>query len=490
MQALYDQVLPPNLTIDPTKKNANDGDPVELTPERVRKILNGQEIGEFYSNSSTLLRDFIVTEIEEKAISQYSLTVNLSLHHITDRPQDSFRIRIEPIGNVQDFEIGKPLRQPIKGTIVQTRKEKLRTELDAMRGVVRVKQDYLELNNNIKLPNPLEKVFDFLQEFIYFPAIGKIHGDLNLHNVLICRDNRTLNFIDFAKARLDHIAHDYLRLETEIVNKLIASLMVKEYANDVALFHSFYVNLHKASISQKEKVTLTDDWLKPELEKPFKILKVIRQEALRYSEGWQEYYTGLFLYLLGSLKFPNLAKDKAPLAKPLAMIGAATLLDLMDKGKPRDTVTPSWPLIPWGAFNPQVIQGMMQSVIGKVQIVPVKLGETVTVKVFSASTSKGETNPINITADSDKQISIQPGFEYLPGFPAKPIQGNMLLEKWPNGDHTWQFTLIDLTQKIPYNIEGVERLGAFDQTIIAAAWWVKHMAKGQPERTFLILVTW
>ncbi|NIP23206.1 MAG: hypothetical protein GWN55_13125, partial [Phycisphaerae bacterium] len=69
-------------------------------------------------------------------------------------------------------------------------------------------------------------------------------------------------------------------------------------------------------------------------ERTFTILKTIRETArplLYQSKNWQEYYNGLFIYLLGSLRFGDLDKmDTAPQPKQLAFWGAATILGLME----------------------------------------------------------------------------------------------------------------------------------------------------------------
>jgi hypothetical protein len=53
---------------------------------------------------------------------------------------------------------------------------------------------------------------------------------------------------------------------------------------------------------------------------------------LLYQPGsWQEYYYGLFIYLLGSLRFGDLDRmATAPRPKQLAFWGAASILDLME----------------------------------------------------------------------------------------------------------------------------------------------------------------
>ena len=92
---------------------------------------------------------------------------------------------------------------------------------------------------------------------------------------------------------------------------------------------SFYEQLHCA-------VLYPDQISAPAgLEKPFAILLLIRQTAKRYlfePDDWSEYFYGLALYLLGSLRYPHL--DKIPGAKAVAFWGTAVTLKLLQSAPP------------------------------------------------------------------------------------------------------------------------------------------------------------
>ena len=123
-----------------------------------------------------------------------------------------------------------------------------------------------------------------------------------------------------------------LRLETEVVTKLLS---VALYQAELSLhtIPSFYYRLHQATASPDATEASTP--LHPALEKPFIIIGTIRQEARKHlfdRSDWSEYYQGLTLYLLGALKFNNLAAmPEHPVPKLVAFWAAATVIDLLQR---------------------------------------------------------------------------------------------------------------------------------------------------------------
>jgi hypothetical protein len=137
---------------------------------------------------------------------------------------------------------------------------------------------------------------------------------------------RDVRLIDFARARQDHVLHDLLRLETEVVTKLLPAALAKaDLPPETVVL--LYGQLHGA--------TLRSDpgQVHPALERSLAILHSIRQtvgDGLYDRDDPGEYYRCLIVYLVGALKFGNL--DAA--SKRVAFWGAAALADLADKPLP------------------------------------------------------------------------------------------------------------------------------------------------------------
>jgi hypothetical protein len=188
----------------------------------------------------------------------------------------------------------------------------------------------IPLSDGSTLPNPLSRLSAILNE-TRDVRVGQIHGDMNLENILVDPDVRDVSLIDFAEARRDYVLHDFLRLETEVLTKLLPEILARHDLPVGPTMASFYQQLHWTTF---QSGSLTPRPVHPALEKPLVILESIRQTARRYLFDFydpSEYYQGLTLYLLGALKFRNLTEaPEAPLPKQVAFWGAATLVKLLD----------------------------------------------------------------------------------------------------------------------------------------------------------------
>jgi hypothetical protein len=103
---------------------------------------------------------------------------------------------------------------------------------------------------------------------------------------------------------------------------------------------SFYLLLHDLALRPSAQLK-AGELPHSALEKPLMVLAAIRRTARKYllqPEHWTEYYQGLALYLLGSMKFGNLDRvPEAPLPKQVAFWGAAATLNLMENPSRPDT---------------------------------------------------------------------------------------------------------------------------------------------------------
>ena len=226
---------------------------------------------------------------------------------------------------------------PIEGVVTATRAELLRTlAQDALGQHVDLTADKLTLPAaSTSLPNPLILLPDILRTACEV-KVGTIHGDLNLENILVDPEARTVRLIDFALARQDHVLHDLLRLETGILTRLLPEELATAKVPPETI-HNLYVQLHGAALPAGQFGVPKQ--LDPALKKTFVILVTIRKIARHYlssPDDWGEYYQGLSLYLLGTLKFKNLDQ----LTKQIAFWGAATAQQLRQ-------VAPTYETISW-----------------------------------------------------------------------------------------------------------------------------------------------
>ncbi|MBI1879395.1 MAG: phosphotransferase, partial [Chloroflexi bacterium] len=314
MRADYDSLLPVNLVISPTSSPAV-GDPRLVEPDNLP--LSSTAAGEH-----VLLKDFVITEVDR---TRRQLTLNLP-PTLTGPPSVSYRLRLEDVLAIDRYRVGN-LVDSLHGLVKATRRDLLVAQAgQAMGQAVDLSAERLVLPGGLTLPNPLSAYQNMLDAFLMV-KISTIHGDLNLENILVDPMTSEINLIDFATVRQGHALHDLLRLETEVVTKLIPAALARANLLPEAI-HPFYEQLHAAMAYPNRFVS--PKLPHPDLAKPFAMLIAIRRMAgkcLFNSDNWTEYYQGLTLYLLGALKFKNL--DKIPKARQVAFWAAATLVDLL-----------------------------------------------------------------------------------------------------------------------------------------------------------------
>lgn len=304
LQSYYDSFLPVNLVIDS----------VPQPPTAAVHWLHPTTIHNHTARPGdhVLLSGFVVDRLSPE---QQRLTLDIP----AEQP-GAYRLHLCAIPDISTFEIGQVVHQPLAGVIRQTRHDQLLAQAQAAVGPgVDLTADTLALPPGTRLPNPLTRLPAVLNKS-FDARVGYIHGDLNLENVLVEPDNRNVFLIDFAKSRQDHVLRDLLHLEAAVVTRLLPEALVQVMLSPEMIV-PFYERLHCA-------VTQPGSAAPPAgLEKPFAILESIRQAAGRFlfqPGNWVEYYDGLTLYLLGSLKFADLdGLPTAPRPKQLAFWGAA-----------------------------------------------------------------------------------------------------------------------------------------------------------------------
>jgi hypothetical protein len=325
--ASYDRVLPVNVPVEPQPSeetqedvgHAHAPDPTLAAPDALphAPLRPGMQVR---------VEGFRVVEVDPRH-------GEVTLDAAPGKPPYAYRVRLQPVSDLHAYAVGQVM-PPTEGVVRETRQSRLADEaVKAMGAAFDPACASLLLgdagDHPVVLPNPLCAVPHILDESRHV-RINYIHGDLNLENVLVDPQVRDVRLIDFADARRDHVLLDFLRLETEVVTKLVPAALVEAQLSAQAMV-TFYEALHDATFALDEG--RVQHLPHPALEKPFAILCAIRRAAhngLYDRDDWSEYYQGLILYLLGALKFANLDDlPEAPLPKQVAFVGAATVQRLL-----------------------------------------------------------------------------------------------------------------------------------------------------------------
>lgn len=313
----YDFLLPANLEIE-YETDIVDFD-VELSVENWQ-----QKLPQVNIDSNIKLSGFNILEIEKNDI-----TLNL--------PDETLRIKvIIPEGTQFNRDVTKS-QNVFLGKVIKTRQSTIVEKIDKafeQNGFGKFNSDNpkVVLPGNIQLRNPLTKLNTLLnnRSDVY---TSHVHGDLNLENILVehsplpSRYPKGIALIDFATVREDdHILHDFLRLETSIWLYIVSEEL--EQNNLTHQIAHFFNAIHQSTGTDNQFASL----------KSYHILRTIRQKVrndgyLMREGGWDEYFRGLVLYMLGALKYDNLDNlQTTPSPKLLAFWVACLAYNEIEEG--------------------------------------------------------------------------------------------------------------------------------------------------------------
>lgn len=344
LQHSYDAILPVNLVVEPVA-SAVSGAQVEAVLLDARSMAQGEAAPIVGQNDLVRLHHFVVTEVSEAG---REITLNLPT---TARARvAAYRLRLHLPQMDERLQPGATL----PSTLCRVRETRFTlllanalSQLDeeAQNGdeaaptewAAQLRQPHLSLpaQANVTLPNPL-LLLPALLGRTFELRVATIHGDLNLRNVLIDPEARTVHFIDCAAARRDHVLHDLLRLERDIVVELLAQTFFQSNMPPSTIY-TLYLYVHCATQGEPHDVGqfAIPKALNPALHRAYVLLLTIRQAARDYlgrAGGWDEYYTGLVVHLLGALKFKDLDRPRTgQKPKAIAFWGAATIGWLLEE---------------------------------------------------------------------------------------------------------------------------------------------------------------
>ncbi len=314
MQTDYDTWLPVNLTLKPINSPSDEAPLIRLDNSNLPPpvIETGEQVE---------LKGFRITQVNP---DEREVTLNLP-QPLEEQSTASYRVRLVDVPDVADYPVDKMV-DSIYGQVTATRHDLLVGLAGQVLGAaVDLSAKQLTLPGNLSLPNPLLPHQDLLWDFLT-ANISTVHGDLNLENVMVDPETREVKLIDFATAHQGHALSDLLRLEVEVVVMLIPPVLGEADLPPETIY-TLYEQLHRSNL-YPDQVDLPE-LPHAALEKPFKMLQTIRKMAricLFAPNDWGEYYRGLTLYLLGTLKFKVLSQ----VSKQTAFWGAATVQRLLE----------------------------------------------------------------------------------------------------------------------------------------------------------------
>jgi len=327
-QQRYDAILPVNLEVE--IDNNAQGYPIFLNAHYLATTSAG--VPPLQPGTVVRLDGFVVTE--ESADGR---TLTLDLPRSNDSVSSAYRLRIQRPGNDPPCPVGATF-PAATGRVRATRQSLLQSYLQPHLGDgIDLTQPTVRLSDQRSLPNPLPNPLFALPTLLARTHEGRlatIHGDLNLRNILIDPAVRTAHIIDCASARQDHVLHDLLRLERDLLTDGAAQTFFQADLPPTAIVR-FYQQLHCATrgAAHDPGHFAWPTELEPALAKLFVMIATLRYAArdlLAAPGDWAEYYTGLILHLVGALKYRDL-DNPAPGQQPkaIAFWAAAALCDLV-----------------------------------------------------------------------------------------------------------------------------------------------------------------
>lgn len=343
LRSSYDRLLPVNLLLQ-YPPSSRGKEPHLVTPDHLPvdppKLHDLVRVSGFAVKKVDLVNQTVTLNCPEVRFNNAPYYVRLKLPSLVARAA---------------YQVDQ-IVHPIEGEVIETRIGRLRDEVRRALGQeVNLTDQTVWLSDQVSLPNPLTSLSNILRK-TRGVNIASIHGDLNLENILIEPETGLVSLIDFAEAREDHVLHDFLRLETEVMTKAVPEILARHDLSPASSLVSLYWQLHcMAFQATGEPPTLPH----PDLAKPWAMLTLLRQTARHYFfevDDPTEYYEGLIIYLLGALKFRNLNNlPEHPLPKKVAF-WAATLAHQFLAIPPGDPNRPPSSLAPLIDIQPPGIR--------------------------------------------------------------------------------------------------------------------------------------
>ncbi len=286
LKSNFDRILPPDLFISPLSED--DARLPLITPDNLlsRSLQPGDLVR---------IKGFSITKVDLR-----NQVVNLILP--PDYLPNTFTIRLQLSEELETHRFGQRIGF-LSGKVLETRRSRLDNEVkNLIGGSFDPESETVNLSDGSALCNPLLSVESILDETRHI-RVNYIHGDLNLENILVDSQVEDICLIDFAEARQDYVLLDFFRMEIEIITKLVSVILAENNLSPEVIY-PFYKQLHYTTFQFNQQPL--SKLPHPSLQKPFAIISAIRKAArdgFYDRDDFHEYYQGLTLYLLSSLKY-------------------------------------------------------------------------------------------------------------------------------------------------------------------------------------------
>ena len=302
----YDRLLPVHLKLNPAPPAAE----VRLT------LTAGQTSAAAWRDlqPGQLIRlcDFEVNEVRPDRAE-----ITLAAEPPSGEASAPVRLRLET-PETATYPLGARLPQ-VEGVITATRQTLLAEAASAILPSFEPNAPHFTLAGRT-YQNPLFDLSGVLDRVIEARE-SIIHGDLNLQNILVDGDTGFAWLIDFAETRPGPTLFDVQRLEAQVITKLLPPAVTQAGLEPVVV-----ADLMQALHADPPSPVAPH----PALQEPYTLLVALRRLARQYlmdDRDWEEYYLGLRLVLVGTLKYTDLL----PIGHRLALVGAAVAKELMGK---------------------------------------------------------------------------------------------------------------------------------------------------------------
>lgn len=419
-RASYGPVLPVDLELVPIG-------PVDYSPPRI--VIDAQESGvaPLRPGDVVYLNNFWVEETKHDQDGK-RCTLTLSVQKprgIDAEPARLWRIRLHYWLTGRDgcpLAPGQPLG-PTYAVVKETRATLLRRYAQEAIGLG-VNLDLPSLSvpgRDAPVPNPLFKVDEALNK-PFAATFAVIHGDLNLENILVMINEKDLRLIDFGQTRRDHVLHDFLRLEANIITRILPELLTKENPKQGAatVMRELYEQLDQVWRDQRPRAIKSRA-----VNDTMKLLTAIREFARgKEKDNWRqrgflddrsEYYHGLSLYLLGSLKYKTLKREGRELAYWGAAMALALAAELYEGPPPAPTnrlkQDEKPPIIirkeACAPIETSLLEEIGQHCVSLLQSNKLRVVELAAGRADGIVYERREPRPLNLTFGDGKTLTIQ-----------------------------------------------------------------------------------
>jgi hypothetical protein len=312
----YDRLLPVHLKLKPAET-------VETNPRTlVAGQINAASLRDLEPGQPVRLQGFHIVETRPDR-QEVKLTANPP----PGEASGPLRLRLET-DKVIAYQLGERL-ETLDTVITATRQTILAEAASSAWPAFDPEATHLSLNGRT-YSNPLLQPSDLLDQVIE-ARVSTIHGDLNLQNILVDEETGFAWLIDFAETRRGPTLFDLQRLESQVISKLLPPAIAQaglEPATMAGLLESLHADPPSPTAPHAA------------LQEPYTVLVTLRRLARQYlidDRDWNEYYLGLVITLVGSLKYPELE----PVGRQLALAGAAIAQEVMGKPVATAILTPT-----------------------------------------------------------------------------------------------------------------------------------------------------